>query len=506
MIRQTIQKQIRILLTLIFSSMIIGIGCSSQVEQANDTTTAVSTPNLVANNDATPAEDVTVPPTITAVSTSAFTEESTATPIPTSQFTPTYTPIPTDTAVPTITPTSQPQATVAIPLFEPSDEIPTPVPEFTVPENATTIVLLGNDGGVNTDTIIVVAINRNGPTASILSLPRDLYVYIPEHGMSRLNTVMAKGGPDLLKQTIQYNFGIPIHFYAQIDFEGFKSTVDILDGVDVAVSCQLRDWRLKSPELDVEEEDNWEQFTLEPGIHKMDGDLALWYARSRLTTSDFDRGRRQQQLLRAMFNQAVDVGLITEFPSLWNTYKDYVNTDMDIGRILQIASLAPAIRENGVQHLYVAQKTEPFISPEGWQVQLPIWEGERMMEEELSRLFLPPALNMAAQAPIEVEIINGTGDPDLAALAADNLAWFGFTPVFGEDTAVTTTTTLDYFKPNFKGSYDWLISWVFAMRKEQINLVEDEAYTHNYKVTLGTDYNPCRPLMLAPQLFLNQSP
>ena len=72
-----------------------------------------------------------------------------------------------------------------------------------------------------------------------------------------------------------------------------------MGGVDLAVSCERSDWRLISPELDIEDPDNWEVFTLKPGVHHMDADLALWYARSRLLDplSDWGRSRRQQQLL-----------------------------------------------------------------------------------------------------------------------------------------------------------------------------------------------------------------
>lgn len=440
-------------------------------------------------------------------------------PSPTPSHTPTRTPIPTDTPTPTITPTSLPQLNpVPIEIEQPISEglatpataIPSPVPTYNAPANTTNVLLLGDDGGANTDTILIVAINRTGPTASILSIPRDLYVYQPGRTMDRINTAYARGSVELLKQTILYNFGIPIHYYARVDFEGFKEIVNIMGGVDVAVSCELEDWRLKSPELDIEVEENWERFTLEQGVHHMDGDLALWYARSRLTTSDFDRGRRQQQLLQAMFTQGVDLGLIKEFPSLWNTYHEYVETDMDVGRILQLATLAPAVRENGVQHLYLAGKTQPWLTPGGAQVQLPVWEGDNMMAETFTRLFLPPALNRASQPPMTVEIINASGNPDMALLAADNLAWHGFVPIIGEAPAETVReTTLHYYKPNFKGSYAWLISWIFNLRHTDtttdIELVDEPGYAYNYRVVLGTNYDPCRPELRAPQIFLNEN-
>jgi polyisoprenyl-teichoic acid--peptidoglycan teichoic acid transferase len=445
-------------------------------------------------------------------------------PSPTIGDTATATPVPTKTPIPTQTPTSRPQivltldATLAIPTLlpgvpTPETPIPTAVSTFEVPSKTTNILLLGNDtpngGESRTDTIIIVAINRDGPTASILSIPRDLYVYIPGSIMNRINTAVARGdekdysggGVALLEQTILYNFGIPIHYYARIDFAAFQEIVDTIGGVDIAASCRLQDWRLKSPELDINEEDNYEQFALEPGIYHMDGDLALWYARSRRTTSDFDRGRRQQQILRAMFNQGLDLNLLPQVPSLWNTYKEKVETDIDIGLILQLAALAPQIRENGIQNLYLGGKVESWVVPSsGAQVLLPIWEGDDMMQETMARLFQPPALSRSNRAPITVEIINATDNPDLPLLAADNLATHGFIPIISPDKPQENAQTqISYYGANFKGSYDWLLSWIFNAYRSSIELVTDQPdYPYDYRVVLGENYNPCRPELYAP--------
>jgi hypothetical protein len=88
-------------------------------------------------------------------------------------------------------------------------------------------------------------------------------------------------------------------------------------------------------------------------------------------------------------------------------------------------------------------------------------------------------------------------------LAAENLAWYGFVPVINdEENETEETTSLSYYAPNFKGSYDWLISWVFHLRQSEINLVEDEAYEYDYQVVLGEDFDPCLNEMFAPQAFL----
>jgi LCP family protein required for cell wall assembly len=425
---------------------------------------------------------------------------------------------------PTLTPspTSKPQIEPTFAVLSGTQYIiggdqPTPVPTFEVASRTTNVLLLGSDveleeGVGRTDSIIIVSINHDGPTASMVSLPRDMWVYIPGWTMNRINTALSRGARAnypggavaQLEDTILYNFGVPIHYYAQVDFEGFKDGVDAIGGIDVAVSCRLRDWRLKSPELDPELEENWEIFTLEPGIHYMDGDMALWYARSRRTTSDFDRGRRQQQVLRAMLNKGVDLNLLPQVPELWNTYRDSFKTDMDIGRMLQLAALAPEVRKNGVQHLYiVGDQLQPYQVPEsGARVQLPVWEKA---QDTFQRLFLPPALNQASRPPITVEIVNSTDNPDLALLAADNLAWYGFEPTISdEQIEIQEQTTIEYYAQNLKGSFDWLLSWIIDKPAYSIELVTDSTYDYNYQIVLGTEYSACRPQLFAPQIFLEQ--
>ena len=459
-------------------------------------------------------------PEVTAMASETPAPTKTARATAAAPATPTAMKPPTATPIPTATPTSAPQFAPSLLISEPqpvregvstpATAIPTAVARFDVPAGTTNILLLGSDqpvgdmGVKRTDTMIIVSINRDGPTASMISLPRDLYVYIPGGTMNRLNAAVTLGGVELLKQTILYNFGVPIHYYARVDFDGFEQVVDAIGGVEVAVSCSFKDWRIKSADLDPEDEENWYVHELEPGIYQMDGDTALWYARSRLMSNDFDRGRRQQQLLRAMLNQGVRLDLVSQAPVLWDSYKDTIETDMDIGRMLQIAALAPGIRENGIQNLFLMGKTEPWVVPDSnAQVQLPIWDGPGEMRETFQRLFLPPALNKADRAPITVEIVNASGNEDMMQLAAENLAWYGFVPLVGDEAKPVEATTLTYYGPNFKGSFDWLISWIVHLNKNDIVLNDEETdLDTNYRLVLGEDYDPCINELFAPQSLL----
>ena len=166
--------------------------------------TAVSEEEEQQEEDPTPTP-TTPAPTRTPAGT------NTPGPSPTTTDTP---PIPTITVAPTQTPTSAPQVapeltiTAAPPFLEgiptPPTAVPTAVPTFEVPKDTTNILLLGSDtplgdGATRTDTMIIVAVNRSSGTASLISLPRDLYVYHPGKTMSRLNTAFAFGGVEQFK-------------------------------------------------------------------------------------------------------------------------------------------------------------------------------------------------------------------------------------------------------------------------------------------------------------------
>ena len=112
-------------------------------------------------------------------------------------------------------------------------------------------------------------------------------------------------------------------------------------------------------------------------------------------------------------------------------------------------------------------------------------------------------MNQASRPPITVEVINGTGNPDLALLAADNLAWYGFEPIISEvQVDEQSNTTIEYFAQNMKGSFDWLLSWIMDESKSSIELVPDAAYDYDYRIVIGKEYDPCRPQLFAPQIFV----
>src|SRR3990172_10513141 len=187
--------------------------------------------------------------------------------------------------------------------------IPPPAEPFTFPERTLNVLLLGSDRrsgiGFRTDTILIASVQPATGLVALISIPRDLYVYLPGYTISRINTAWIYGetlgtpggGPQLLFDTVRYNLGVPIDRYALVEMAGFQQIVDVLGGVDVRVACDFTDWRLRRPGLPQQAVSSWALFTIPRGVLHIDCYSALLYARSRSRSSDFDRARPQHHFL-----------------------------------------------------------------------------------------------------------------------------------------------------------------------------------------------------------------
>jgi LCP family protein required for cell wall assembly len=301
---------------------------------------------------------------------------ATGTPFPPNP--PTGTPPPTATA--TVTPLATPTAVdpwgyYAAPSEPSAIDIPREAPVIPFAEDVVNFVLLGSDqrpftGGHRTDTIMVVSLDPTRGTVTLLSMPRDLYVYVPGWRVNRINVADGRGGPDLVEQTILYNFGIPIDFWVRINFGGFSTLVDSLGGIDVPIGRSYAD------------ECGGQWLVFSPGIRHMDGPMALCYSRMRKSSSDFDRLRRQQEVVLAIFNKAVSLDALERLPELYNQYVSLVDTDAELDDLLalvplgvQVAGDSTRIRRFAVDTTMATGWRVPYS---GAAVQLP--DREKILE------------------------------------------------------------------------------------------------------------------------------
>jgi len=277
------------------------------------------------------------------------------------------TPTPISTGRPTATPTST--ETVA--------PLPTRTPTVTsraVPAGRVLIVVLGSDfrpgKGYRTDVIMLVTVDTHRRTVTALSFPRDLYVYIPGWQRNRINTAFPRGGFDLLGKTFELNFGLRPDFYVLANMQGLTGLVDSLDGITVEVPRYLKDRCDRS--LDLADDDGYCE--VEPGPVEMDGETALWYVRSRSSSSDFDRLRRAQEVLLAIFSKMMSLKAVAKWPQFYAACLDFVETNMDSIDILPLLPAAVQVERDPsrIRRYAVTQaETTPFRSPTGASVLLP---------------------------------------------------------------------------------------------------------------------------------------
>ena len=391
------------------------------------------------------------------------------------------------------------------------DSIPAPMPVVdTTGSDIFNFLLLGSDttnpqNSGRTDVIMVISINRTQGTAAFLSIPRDLYVYVPDAGMQRINTAYAQGelaregdGPALLIETIRYNLGLHIDRYARVDFNDFKQIIDAVGGVDISVDCTIQDWRLIEPELDPAIEENWTKYTLPIGVHHMDGDLALWYARSRRTSSDFDRGQRQQEIMRALWRHLRGMGLLDQLPDVWPQLLEIVDTDISLADMAGLLPFAAVLDPSRVSSFtfHLNEEVVSWSAPDGAQVLLPQREA---LIKLMSNYVIPPTrLQIDVDLPT-VRIVNASGEPDLALVAADRLNWKGFFVEIASDEAQhrQSVTIYDYTGQR-KGNDLGDLKSALRVSDENVVVTPDANRQYDYEVILGSSYYACTRDVLIP--------
>jgi LCP family protein required for cell wall assembly len=350
--------------------------------------------------------------------------------------------------------------TYATPLKPPPTAIPPAAPTPIVNDDVLTILVLGSDTAQRrlvsrTDTIIVVVINRSHGTVSLMYLPRDMYVYVPNDTMHKLNTVAALGikryGSEnyvqLLRETLLYNFGIKVDFYARIGFAEFRQIIDALGGLRIGVDCAIEGNRLISPDLDPQNPESYQVFRMDIGMHRMDSETALWYARARGSSTDMDRGRRQMEILTAIWRQARAANLFAQATDLVPRLLRIVETDMTAADLLGLVPLALSLDLNRVQHINLVYKqhfTQWYTSDNGMFTWLPIPEA---MTRAVQDLYTPPTRNRLYGEMPTVAISAIAPLLEYQQVAAERLMREGF--------AVTMLGTETAQRRDFTAIYDY---------------------------------------------------
>ena len=229
-----------------------------------------------------------------------------------------------------------------------------------------------------TDTMMLVSIDPTTKSLGILSIPRDLYVAIPGYSEpQRVNTPMVLGelqrpgyGPDLMKQTVQYNLGIRVHDYVAIDFNTFITIVDSVGGIDLDVPYAISD--TSYPDMNY----GYDPFYIKAGLQHLDGKTALKYARTRHGDSDFNRAERQQAVLYAIRDRVLSLNmmpqLIAQSPTIWNAVSSGISTGLSFDQIIQLVWYLKDVDKANIKTGVIDNTyTMPFMTAGGAAVLVP---------------------------------------------------------------------------------------------------------------------------------------
>lgn len=216
-----------------------------------------------------------------------------------------------------------------------------------------------HEAGTLADTIIIATLKPSTKQIALISIPRDLYVKPQEQNWMKINAISAYAekknpgsGPEALKSFLSQLLETEIHYYGEVDFEGFEKLIDEFGGVDLIVENDLIDYSypIKGRESAYPYESRFEKLVIKKGEHHFNGSIALKYARSRHALgregSDFARSKRQQKILLALKDKILVPGTLfnlTKINALLDMYKDNVSTNMEIWEMVKLLGIAKEI-------------------------------------------------------------------------------------------------------------------------------------------------------------------
>ncbi|MBV9579642.1 MAG: LCP family protein [Chloroflexi bacterium] len=295
------------------------------------------------------------------------------------------------------------------------------------------ILLLGIDKrddepieGTRSDTMILASIDPVNKSAALVSLPRDMWVAIPGcgpragcvGGKQRINVAHGVGGPELAVQTVTADFGVPIQYYARVDFHGFQQMVDAVGGVVIDVDQPVKDDEYPTPDY------GYQRIYFGPGPQLMSGDLALQYARSRHGTTDFARAQRQQEVIVAVRNRVLQLDMLTRAPELLGIAQNSITTDLKPVQMLALGKLVSQIDRDRITNLVIdANYVRPFTGPDGEDLLDPNIPAIRQAIVSAQKTAAHPELRA------KLEVLNGSGTVGMGQKAADLLTAQGFNVV-----------------------------------------------------------------------------
>lgn len=283
-----------------------------------------------------------------------------------------------------------------------------------------------------TDTMILFTLDPITKTAGFLSIPRDMWVNIPGFDYNKINTAYylgeqnqyPGGGPALAAETIEHFLGVPVHFYAQVDFSAFERFIDEIGGIVLHVESPITIYPIGKPKV-----------TLEPGGYRVGGDYALAYARTRYTElGDFDRATRQQEVIMAIRWQILSAEMLptlaAKAPTLYQELASGIRTNLTLEQVVQLAYLSSQVQWENIKHGIIGPDVVINAeSPDNLKIMIPINDEIRLIRDEIFTSGGPVSPAANADNPMQlivdeqarISIQNGSQTAGLANRTAEYL-------------------------------------------------------------------------------------
>jgi len=400
-----------------------------------------------------------------------------------------------------------PEATPA-PTNMPAASLPTPEPWDGV--SRVNVLVMGLDyrdweagDTPRTDTMILLTLDPLNKTAGMISIPRDLWVSIPGFEYGKINTAyylgevynLPGGGAGLAARTVEELLGVPVQYYAQVDFQAFVDFIDHIEGVKITFDEPMV----------LDRRGKWNTVTIEPGVVTLPGEYALAYARTRKSEGgDFDRSSRQQILIMAIRDRILDFNmmprLVASAPQIYNDLAAGINTNMNLNQAIRLAWSAIEVDRDLIDQVVISNEYVTLgKSPDGLDILKPIPDKIRLLRDEvfgvgaaLGPVAEGETLDLIAQEGARVSVRNGSSQPGLATKTAAWLREQGFNIV--EETNgeynVYSTITLYNSTPY---ALRWLSETV-GVAATSINYAYDPNAGVDIVINLGDDWAGSNPI------------
>jgi len=290
-----------------------------------------------------------------------------------------------------------------------------------------------------TDTMILGTLDPVTMKGGVLSIPRDLWVHIPGYTEDRINTAHflgdaykhPGGGPALAVETVEYNLGVDIDYYVRFNFQAFIELVDRIGGIDIDVPETIHDTQYPTPDY------GYETFHVDAGPHHFYGEEALKYARTRHTNGgDFDRARRQQQVIKAIFKRITGADMLpklaAEAPEMLQILEKSIKIDpkLRLDEIIALANLARRVNLDEDVAFRVIDETCTLFktTPDEMQILIPLRDEMRRVRDEVFGLRMTNGdVETLTEETATISVLNGTQTAGLASTTSQFLEANGLT-------------------------------------------------------------------------------